>query len=64
MLFTTLALTPLFWALSLATITLEELPSELRAGSEYRIKWTQNRDYVSYHPIIVPTLLSLHETQF
>jgi len=44
---TTIALAPLFWALSLATITLEPVPSELRAGSEYYIKWNQTRDYVS-----------------
>ena len=47
---TTLALTPLFYALSLATITLEDLPSELRAGSKVHIKWTQDRDYVSSIP--------------
>ena len=44
---TSLALTTLFWAFGLATITLEDIPSELRAGSEYYIKWTQDRDYVS-----------------
>lgn len=44
---TTIALAPLFWALSLATITLEPVPSELRAGSEYFIKWNQTRGYVS-----------------
>jgi hypothetical protein len=44
---TTIALAPLTWALSLATITLEPVPSELRAGSEYFIKWNQTRDYAS-----------------
>jgi hypothetical protein len=58
MLLTTLALAPLFYALTLAAITLEDLPSELKAGSEYHIKWTQDRDYVSCHPIINPTLPS------
>jgi hypothetical protein len=47
MLLTTIAVAPLFWALTLATITLEEIPSELRAGSDYYIKWTQDLDYVS-----------------
>jgi hypothetical protein len=61
MLLTTIVLTPLFCALSLATITLEELPSKLRAGSEYHIKWTQDRDYVSDHPIIIPTPSPVHE---
>ena len=44
---TTIALAPVFWAFSLATITLDPVPSGLRAGSEYYIKWNQTRDYVS-----------------
>lgn len=56
---TTIALAPLFWALSLATITLEHAPSELRAGSEYYIKWNQTRDYVSSKTPTEP--FSLHE---
>lgn len=31
----------------LATITLEDLPSTLRAGSTQIVKWTQDFDYVS-----------------
>jgi len=42
---TTIALAPLFWALTLATITPEDIPAELRAGSDYYIKWAQDRDY-------------------
>lgn len=53
---TTLTLTPLFYALSLATINLADLPSELRAGSEIHIKWNQDRDYVS-----TTLALSLHK---
>jgi hypothetical protein len=47
MLLTSIALASLFWALTLATITLEDIPAELRAGSDYYIKWTQDREYVS-----------------
>jgi hypothetical protein len=47
MLLTTIAIAPLFWALTLVTITFEDIPSALRAGSDYYIKWTQDRDYVS-----------------
>ncbi|GAB7332697.1 hypothetical protein MBLNU13_g04445t1 [Cladosporium sp. NU13] len=42
---TTIALAPLFWALSFASITLEPIPSELKAGSEYYVKWNQTRAY-------------------
>ena len=52
MLLNALTLTPLFWALTLATITLEDLPHELRAGSEVHIKWNQDRDYVSASNIL------------
>jgi hypothetical protein len=44
---TSIALASLFWAGSLATITLEDLPSKLKAGSTHEIKWSQDRDYVS-----------------
>lgn len=43
----TTALIPFFCILTLATITLEDIPSEVRAGSDYHIKWTQDHDYVS-----------------
>lgn len=49
----TTALVPFFCALTLATITLEDIPSELRSGSDHYIKWTQDHDYVSArHPSI------------
>ncbi|KAM0710060.1 hypothetical protein Q7P35_002422 [Cladosporium inversicolor] len=41
----TTALIPFFCILTLATITLEDIPSEVRAGSDYHIKWTQDHDY-------------------
>ena len=41
-----LALTSVFWAGSQATITLEDLPREVRAGSTQLIKFSNDRDYV------------------
>jgi hypothetical protein len=58
MLLTTIALASLFWALTLATITLEDIPAELRAGSDYYIKWTQDRPATaeaSFTPILPPS---------
>lgn len=63
MLLTTIIVAPLLWAAPiLATITLEPVPSELRAGSEYNIKWSQDRDYVSCNAIINPPFF-IHFTQ-
>jgi hypothetical protein len=42
-----LALASLSCAGTLATITLEDLPSKLKAGSIHEVKWSQDRDYVS-----------------
>jgi hypothetical protein len=53
---TTNPLAPLFWAITLATITFEDIPSELRAGSDYYIKWTQDRDYGSGNTLTYITI--------
>lgn len=45
----TLFLTSLFVTTTLANLRIEfdDLPSKLRAGASYEVKWTANQDYVS-----------------
>jgi hypothetical protein len=43
-----IALASLFWTVSNATIKIEDLPSsQLHAGSNYYVFWSNDRDYVS-----------------
>jgi hypothetical protein len=42
-----IALASLFWTVSTATIKIEDLPSQIHAGSVYPVTWSNDRDYVS-----------------
>lgn len=42
-----IAFASLFWTASNATIKIKDLPSQLHAGSNYPVVWSNDRDYVS-----------------
>lgn len=42
-----LTLASMFCERSLATITIEDLPSTVGVGATYEVKWYSDRDYVS-----------------